>query len=682
MSFHSGNGKRSEPSTSTVQVSHTCHKFEFGEILLATERFSESLVIGRGGFGKVYKGNVIIGTTHHVVAIKRLDLMSNQGAIEFWAEIEMLSKLRHAHLVSLIGYCNHDNEMILVYEYMPRGTLEDHLHKHHSLSWAQRLKICIGAARGLDYLHTGTGLEFGVIHRDVKSSNILLHESWGAKISDFGLARIGPTNQPSTYVNTLVKGTFGYIDPNYFATGKLTRKSDVYAFGVVLFEVLCQKRPLDKSFECGIVTWIQESIKEGKLKQIVYSGIRDEISTKCLKGFVRIAQRCLDNNPKYRPTMTEIVFSLETLMAKFVFPLQQKANNRLQAPGKTIFGRVFDVFPSNTPGEDKPMGEGSSYPSEDSSRKHLGTETFSTLITAKELAFLKYHNPLFGIERIGKGESGGLFKTDIIMGGKVQSITIKRIIDKTKGSELLNQKIIQMKSEIQTVCLIRHRNILPLLAHVSRPNCHYLIYKFMKNGSLQDILRQVQDGRRELDWIARHKIAMGIANGLEYLHLDVTPSIVHRNIKPSNVLLDDEMEAHIADFGLAKSIQETDIHMTNSNIVAGTLGYIAPECHQTMKYTDKCDIYSFGVVLGVLVVGRLPSDDFFQQTSQLSMVNWMRNILTLDDLREAIDPNLLGNGYVEQMFCVLKIACFCTLDDPYKRPNSKDCRIMLAQIPH
>nr|XP_043630368.1 receptor-like protein kinase FERONIA [Erigeron canadensis] len=345
------NGKGSEASTSSAGLSQTCCRFEFDEILLATENFNESLVVGKGGFGKVYKGNIRIGTSHVDVAIKRLDLISNQGATEFWAEVEMLSKLRHAYLVSLVGYCNYEKEMILVYEYMPYGTLEDRLHKLDTpLSWIERLKICIGAARGLDYLHTGTGTKVGVIHRDVKSSNILLHESWTAKISDFGLAKIGPINKPSTYVNTLVKGTFGYIDPNYFATGRLTRKSDVYAFGVVLFEVLCQKRPLDETFECGLATWIQDSIKEGNLKQIVHPGIRSEISPKCLRGFARIAERCLNNRPNQRPTMTEVVFSLESLLTQSVLLSQQKTNNWLQAPGK-IFGRIFDVFPSNSPGE-------------------------------------------------------------------------------------------------------------------------------------------------------------------------------------------------------------------------------------------------------------------------------------------------------------------------------------------
>ncbi|GJS09959.1 receptor-like protein kinase FERONIA [Tanacetum coccineum] len=177
-------------------------------VATATENFDESLVIERGGFGKVYRGTIFNGSATVLAAIKRLDPNSNQGAPEFWAEVEMLSKFWHCNLVSLFGYCNHEKEMILVYEYMPNGTLEDHLHKlGTTLSWIQRLKICIGAARGLHYLHT-------------------------AKVSDFGLSKLGPNNEPSTGVNTVVKGTFGYLDPDYYATEKRTRKSDVYAFVV------------------------------------------------------------------------------------------------------------------------------------------------------------------------------------------------------------------------------------------------------------------------------------------------------------------------------------------------------------------------------------------------------------------------------------------------------------------
>ncbi|KAL8230572.1 hypothetical protein R6Q57_000350 [Mikania cordata] len=321
-------------------------------------------------------------------------------------------------------------------------------------------------------------------------------------------------------------------------------------------------------------------------------------------------------------------------------------------------------------------------------KSDTGPAIFSQLIKAEELAFLENDDGVSSLQIIGKGGCGEVYKTEL-PSSKIKTIAIKKIIQPPKDAaelteedtKLLNKKMRQIKSEIQTVGQIRHRNLVPLLAHVSRPNCHYLVYEFMKNGSLQDVLQQVKDGSRELDWLARHRIALGVAAGLEYLHLNHTPRIVHRDLKPANVLLDDDMEARIADFGLAKSIPDADTHMTSSN-VAGTLGYIAPEYHQTLKFTDKCDIYSFGVVLAVLVMGKLPSDEFFLRTSEMSLVKWLRNVMTGEDPKQAIDPYLMGNGYEEQMLLVLKIACFCTLDNPKERPNSKDARLMLAQINH
>lgn len=319
--------------------------------------------------------------------------------------------------------------------------------------------------------------------------------------------------------------------------------------------------------------------------------------------------------------------------------------------------------------------------------KESGPVIFSPLIKkAEDLAFLEKEDGLSSLEIIGSGGCGEVYKAEL-PGGK--PIAIKKIVQPPmdaaemaeEDSKLLGKKMRQIRSEIQTVGNIRHRNLLPLLAHVSRPNCHYLVYEYMKNGSLHDMLTQVSQGTRELDWLARHKIALGVASGLEYLHLSHSPRIIHRDLKPANILLDDNMEARIADFGLAKAVPDANTHVTTSN-VAGTVGFIAPEYHQTLKFTDKCDIYSYGVMLGVLVVGKLPSDDFFQHTAEMSLVKWMSNIRTSEDPSRAIDPKLKGNGYEEQILLVLKIACFCTVDDAKLRPNSKEVRTMLSQIKH
>ncbi|KAL7607107.1 hypothetical protein Lser_V15G20199 [Lactuca serriola] len=320
-----------DTDSSFMHPDQTCQRFTLSEIQSATQNFDEALVIGRGGFGKVYKCPKIGAMSE--IAVKRLHSMSNQGANEFESEVKVLSKLRHGNLVSLIGYCNDEKEMVLVYEFMPNGTLEDHLRSpDSSLSWLQLVKICIGAARGLDYLHMGTSTQHGVIHRDVKTSNILLDANFAAKISDFGLAKVGVIDESRTHMSTAVKGTFGYMDPCYFYTGKLTMKSDVYAFGVVLFEVLSGRKAVDSTLdedEWGLAAWTQRKIKEGKLNQIIDQRLIGQISRKCLKEFASVAGHCLHTQPKHRPTMAEVVVKLESILSKE----RESANPNIEEDG-------------------------------------------------------------------------------------------------------------------------------------------------------------------------------------------------------------------------------------------------------------------------------------------------------------------------------------------------------------
>ncbi|GFP87081.1 putative receptor-like protein kinase at5g39000 [Phtheirospermum japonicum] len=309
-----------------------CRRFSLSEIELATRNFSDAFLIGRGGFGKVYKGHIDRVQTK-TVAVKRLKSNSMQGAHEFLMEIETLSELRHVNLVSLIGYCNEHREMILVYDYMANGTLSDHLYKLSIdncslLTWKQRLNICIGAGRGLDYLHTG----HRVIHRDVKTSNILLDENFVAKVSDFGLAKHEDRSKlQQSHVSTRVKGTKGYLDPHYLYTRKLTRKTDTYAFGVVLLEVLCGRPAVDLSVaedEHILTIWARHMINKGEVDRIVASSLREEISPASLKTFVEVAERCLRDEPKNRPTMSQVVQQLELALE------QQEARRPVLAPNK------------------------------------------------------------------------------------------------------------------------------------------------------------------------------------------------------------------------------------------------------------------------------------------------------------------------------------------------------------
>ncbi|KAJ4777929.1 Kinase [Rhynchospora pubera] len=282
----------------------------FSQIKMATNNFDEKNFIGMGGFGKVFKGVLANGTE---VAVKRATYRSQQGLPEFQTEIEVLSQIRHRHLVSLIGYCDERSEMILVYEYMEKGPLRDYLYGKDlpSLSWKKRLEICINAAKGLHYLHTG--LSQTIIHRDVKSTNILLGEGFAAKVSDFGLSKFG-NSLGETHFSTNVKGTFGYLDPEYLKTQKLTDKSDVYSFGVVLLEVLCARPVIDQSLageEINLAEWALMWKRRGQLEKIVDQRLVREINEKSLRKFCETAEKCLQEYGIDRPSMGDVLWNLE-----------------------------------------------------------------------------------------------------------------------------------------------------------------------------------------------------------------------------------------------------------------------------------------------------------------------------------------------------------------------------------
>ncbi|KAK2357004.1 putative receptor protein kinase [Trifolium repens] len=301
-------------------------KISLLDIQFATENFDAKRIIGKGGFGIVYKGILKNGMS---VAVKRSVPGLGQGVSEFQTEITVLSKIRHIHLVSLIGYCDERHEMILVYEYMEKGTLKENLYNTNLpyLTWKQRLEICIGAAKGLHYLHKGVA--GGIIHRDVKSSNILLDENLVAKVADFGLSRTGPLDQHS-YVSTCVKGTFGYLDPEYFRSQQLTEKSDVYSFGVVLLEVLCARPAIDLSCpseQVNLAEWGLICIDKDIVQEIVDPSIMEQINQSSLRIFSETVEKCLHDDGCDRPTMVDVLWDLEYALQLQIEPHEDSSSS-------------------------------------------------------------------------------------------------------------------------------------------------------------------------------------------------------------------------------------------------------------------------------------------------------------------------------------------------------------------
>ncbi|KAG8378705.1 hypothetical protein BUALT_Bualt07G0013000 [Buddleja alternifolia] len=709
-----------EENKPSARAERHCRRFPLAELQLATRDFSDAHLIGRGGFGKVYKG--VIDNGQETVAIKRLKSNSKQGAREFLTEIETLTELRHVNLVSLIGYCNDHGEMILVYEYMAGGTLADHLYKLArnndnipSLTWKQCLNISIGAGRGLDYLHTG----HSIIHRDVKASNILLDENFIAKFSDFGLAKHEDRSKSQSHVTTNVKGTFGYFDPYYFTTRKLTRKSDTYAFGVVLLEVLCGRPALDTSVaedEQILTKWARDNISKGKIDQIVASTLRGEISEDSLKAFAEVAEKCLHDEPKKRPTMAQVVLQLE-------FALEQQDNTKPPVPNRITSDVDDNIRPSNDEETNLSVGTGepttpttdvqnlapalkeqtkdkvvNAEPSErkDKSSRLWPWDTFwnrNKPSTKNELSLTGYQAkektqkeektinlhpiavPAIPEDELNKITDSFGSKSFIFKGshGRVHNGVLRSgqatAVKKLYSTFHTDQEFLEQVSKISS---LKHDNVVELLGYCVGQGLRVLAYEYAPNGSLHDILhgRKGIKGAQPgpvLSWVQRVKIALAAAKGLEYLHEKTQTHVIHSDFKSSSVLLfDDGDVVKITYDSLSEALDMFDDLVTR--VIPWTYGYHAPECVMSGQRSSKSDVYSYGIVLLELLTGRKPFD-YTRPRGQQNLVTWATPKLGEDKVKQCVDPRLNGEYPPKAVAKMAAIAALCVQYEAKFRPN-------------
>ncbi|KAI8558506.1 hypothetical protein RHMOL_Rhmol04G0099600 [Rhododendron molle] len=284
--------------------------FTVEQLKKATNNYAENQIIGHGGYGVIYKG---ILPDQRVVAIKKSKVMDANQVEQFINELLIVTQVNHRNVVKLLGCCFKSEVPELVYEYVPNGTLFEHIHKTLSrLTLEHQLKIAAEAAGALSYLHSAASIP--IIHRDVKSANILLDANYVAKMADFGASRLVPLDQ--TQVTTLVQGTLGYLDPEYFQTGQLNEKSDVYSFGVVLAELLTGKKPIclkRSQEERNLATYFLVSVKENRLYQILEHRVVNEGTLEQLQAIAELVKRCLYVKSEERPTMKEVAMKLESL---------------------------------------------------------------------------------------------------------------------------------------------------------------------------------------------------------------------------------------------------------------------------------------------------------------------------------------------------------------------------------
>ncbi|CAN7041328.1 unnamed protein product [Brassica oleracea var. botrytis] len=286
--------------------------FSSKELKKATDNFSENRVLGQGGQGTVYKGMLVDG---RIVAVKRSKVVDEDRLEEFINEVVLLSQINHRNIVKLLGCCLETEVPVLVYEYIPNGDLFKRLHDEsddYIMTWEVRLRIAIEMAGALSYMHSAAS--FPIYHRDIKTTNILLDEKYGAKVSDFGTSRSVTVDQ--THLTTLVAGTFGYMDPEYFLSSQYTDKSDVYSFGVVLVELITGEKPLYRAGSeegIGLAAHFIEVMKRNRVVDIIDDRIKDESKLDQVVAVAKIARSCLSRKGSKRPNMKEVSIELEKI---------------------------------------------------------------------------------------------------------------------------------------------------------------------------------------------------------------------------------------------------------------------------------------------------------------------------------------------------------------------------------
>ncbi|KAL6567883.1 hypothetical protein OROGR_001551 [Orobanche gracilis] len=305
----------------------------------ATNSFSKQ--IGKGSFGPVYYGKM---KDAKEIAVKTMADSSSHGTKQFATEIALLSRIHHRNLVPLIGYCEDVNQCMLVYEYMHNGTLRDHIHdsdNQKQLDWLARLRIAEDAAKGLEYLHTGCTPS--IIHRDVKTSNILLDINMRAKVSDFGLSR--QAEEGLTHISSVARGTVGYLDPEYYANQQLTEKSDVYSFGVVLLELISGRKPVsteEYGSDWSIVHWARSLIRKGDVISIVDPTLLGTVKVESIWRIAEVAIQCVEQHSMSRPRMQDIILAIQDSMKI------QKGTDKFDSSGsskarKTLLTSFLDI---------------------------------------------------------------------------------------------------------------------------------------------------------------------------------------------------------------------------------------------------------------------------------------------------------------------------------------------------
>ncbi|KAJ4796494.1 Protein kinase superfamily protein [Rhynchospora pubera] len=648
-----------------------------------TNNFSDKNKLGSGGSADVYKGTI----NDTIVAIKKLHGNSVDQQIDVDEEVHLLGSLEHENIVKLLGFCSEDGHYLLVYEYVENGNLATYLNdesKRKKLNWGMRFDIINGIARGLFYLHHDS--KDSIIHRDLKPENVLLDENHNAKIADFGISKILDKNKTHNTTRS-GSGTPGYLAPEFWYLQHYSPKSDIYNFGLLILEIIvgCTTPRYSKTNGqiLSHVVWHQWKNNNPLIhitdmfvrEELSDMFVREELSRDQIKRCILIGLLCIQNDHNKRPGMKDV---LQMLNTNILLPAPGLPGFLHEETSRTSLSSISSSF-LETGTLPTPQIEG-----EVLSSSNLKEFSFNDLKTATK----KFHPENI----IGDGGFGSVYKgwldeqtlapsKPFSFFKKIRSqapskpgsgmvVAIKRLRpDTLQGHE-------EWQKEVDYLGRLHHPNLIKLIGHCSEGDERLLVYEFMPRSSLHKYL--FSRDAQPLSWEIRLKVAIGAAKALSFLH-DAESQVIHRNFKASDILLDWDYNAKLADFGLAKAGPTGDETHVSTRVM-GTYGYAAPEYVATGHLSAKADVYNFGVVLLELLTGRRALDGNKIGIEQ-NLVDWAKPSLgNKRKLYRIMDSRLEGQYPKKEALAVSNLALLCISYEPKLRPKMSEVLKILEQL--
>jgi serine/threonine protein kinase len=693
--------------------------FSYAELYIGSNGFSSKEVLGSGGFGRVYKA--VLPSDGTTVAVKCLAERGERFEKTFAAELVAVAHLRHRNLVRLRGWCVHDDQLLLVYDYMPNRSLDRVLFRRPEskvlpLSWERRRKIVSGLAGALYYLHEQ--LETQIIHRDVKTSNVMLDSHYNAKLGDFGLARwlehelefeirtpsMKKFSQFRLAETTRIGGTIGYLPPESFQRRSVTTaKSDVFSFGIVVLEVVSGRRAVDLTYQDDkivLLDWIRCLADDKNLLEAGDSRLLDgSYKLSEMERLIHIGLLCTLHEPQSRPNMKWVVEalsghfqSLPDLPSYKSHPLYiaisssqnsstsntrtpttatATATTETSSPTTTTFGiaatssnyvtatgETMYVTAENENGETRPS----------SNWRRQDSRPFLMIETPREISFKEL---VLATDNFSDSRQVAELDFGTAYHGVLENN--EHILVKRLGMKTCPALRARFSNELENLGRLRHRNLVQLRGWCTEQGEMLVIYDYSSNCLLSNRLFFHHD-RSVIKWNDRYKIVKSLASAIHYLHEEWEEQVIHRNITSSAVILDSDTNPRLTCFALAEFLTRNEdghhVVIDKKSATRGIFGYMSPESMESDDATTMADVYSFGVVILEVVTGQMAVD--FRRPEVL-LVRRVQEFEAKDKpYIELADRRLDGEYNHEELTRLVKLGMACTRSNPKKRPSMKE----------